>query len=396
MDHRLVTGIEKAFAWHGPVGLGTTLVRGRIEDEDLPARLITPYGLLELIMRRHLANPQLRMYAEGKALHPSAFLTNFVSRRRQASRRADMAAVGRILNEGGTAILDTINMFDPTLEIACRALGWWSGETVTVNAYLAVGETAGFDIHWDDHDVICVQIAGSKSWEVRGPSRLAPMYRDTEDNLEPPEKIVWSGTMSPGDVMHIPRGWWHQATRVGMGDGLSLHLTFGITRRTGVSWVGYLADAIRSEHLFRADLETPSGHDDCALIAGLSDFAASVPPSDYLQRMREGFDPARHIPHIPTLGPLTGTAAITEFPPTIDVLEDGNLEVRAGGKRITLAARAEKTLRTLLSGHPVAFTEDTDPSTIRLAQRLIQEGLCAPLTTVSSSGYTGLVPTQTC
>src|SRR6185312_4224436 len=185
MDHRLVTGIEKAFAWHGPVGLGTTLVRGWIEDEDLPARLITPYGLLELIMRRHLANPQLCMYAEGKALHPSPFLTNFVSRRRQASRRADMAAVGRILNEGGTAILDTINMFDPTLEIACRALGWWSGETVTVNAYLAVGETAGFDIHWDDHDVICVQIAGSKSWEVRGPSRLAPMYRDTEDNLEP-------------------------------------------------------------------------------------------------------------------------------------------------------------------------------------------------------------------
>ncbi|MGH3831563.1 MAG: JmjC domain-containing protein [Pseudonocardiaceae bacterium] len=35
--------------------------------------------------------------------------------------------------------------------------------------------TAGFDLHWDDHDVIVVQLAGSKMWEVRGTSRPAPL-----------------------------------------------------------------------------------------------------------------------------------------------------------------------------------------------------------------------------
>jgi len=396
MDHRLVTGIENALAWSGPVALGTTHVRGTLEDDTLPSRLLTPYGLLELVMRRHLANPQLRMYADGQVLHPSAFLANFVSRRRQASRRADMAAVGRILNEGGTIILDTINMFDPTLEIACRALGWWSGETVTVNAYLAVGDTAGFATHWDDHDVICVQVAGSKTWEVRGPSRIAPMYRDTEDNLEPPDDVLWAGTMNAGDVMHIPRGFWHSATRVGMGEGLSLHLTFGITRRTGVSWINYLADAIRSEDLFRSDLESLTGRDDAHMVDALHKFAESVAPGDYLNRMREEFAPARHIPYVPSLGPLTGTVVVTEFQPRIDVLEDGNLEVRAAGKRLTIARRAEPLLRTLLSGHPVTFNDDTDPNAVRLAERLIQEGLCAPLTSESSSGYTGLVPIRSC
>lgn len=395
MDHRLVTAIENAFGWDGPVALGTELTRGRIEDEQLPARLLTPYGLLELVMRRHLANPQIRMYSEGQVLHPAGFLTNFVSRRRQASRRADMASVGRILNDGGTLILDTINMFDPTLEIACRALGWWSGETVSVNAYLAVGDTAGFNIHWDDHDVLCLQVAGSKSWEVRGPSRRAPMYRDTEQNLQPPDEVLWSGTMSPGDVMHIPRGFWHAATRVGMGDGLSMHLTFGITRRTPITWISYLADAARSEQLFRTDLEAAASHDDALLLDRLGQFAQSVPPREYLRRMREGTAPARHIPYVPEFGPLTGAVAVTEFKPTIEATPEGKIEVRAGGKKLVFAAHAEPPVRMLLSGHPVTFDSDTDPDAIRLAKRLIQEGLCAPLTSESFSGYTGLVPTET-
>lgn len=47
--------------------------------------------------------------------------------------------------------------------------------------------------------------------------------------------------------MHIPRGFWHQATR---DDGYSLHATFGIVKRVGVNspcqWEGQplLADAV--------------------------------------------------------------------------------------------------------------------------------------------------------
>jgi hypothetical protein len=202
--------------------------------------------------------------------------------------------------------------------------------------------------------------------------------------------------MNPGDVMHIPRGYWHAATRVGMGEGLSMHLTFGITRRTPITWINYLSDAARSEQLFRTDLETPQGHDDTLLLDRLGQFAQGLSPSEYLRQMREGMAPARHIPYVPTLGPLTGTVAVTEFTPTIEVTPEGNIEVRAGGKKLVLAARAEALVRALLSGHPVAFDDDTDPDAIRLAKRLIQEGLCAPLTTESFSGYTGLVPTATC
>lgn len=397
MEHRFVTAIEKALGWDGPGSVGTAFAHGTLADPELLTRLMTPYRLLETIQRRHLSNPQLRCYSEGQEIHPSGYLSTALNRRRQAVQQADMAALGAILNNDGTIVLDSVDAFDPTLEVACRALGWWSGELVSVNCYLAVGDTPGFHLHWDDHDVIAVQLSGEKSWEVRGPARPVPMYRDAEQNLEAPEEVVWEGTMSAGDVMHIPRGWWHTATRVGSGgDGHSLHATFGITKRTGVTWANFLSDAARVDEGFRTDLESTGGPiDDEVLVAKLAELARGNPPSGYLDQLRANTPPQRHMPLVDAFGALaeTDVAAVTEFPPAITVA-DSTVQVAAGGKKLTFHPRAEPALRALLSGHPVRLDNgDNDLRTV--AAHLIKEGLCAPLTEGLSWGYTGLVPTVT-
>lgn len=397
MEHRLVTAIEKALGWEGPSAVGTAFARGTLADDGLLERLMTPYRLLETIQRRHLSSPQLRCYSEGRELHPSGYLSTNVNRRRQAVQQADMAALGAILNNDGTIVLDSVDTFDPTMEVACRALGWWSGELVSVNCYLAVGDTPGFHLHWDDHDVIAVQLSGEKSWQVRGPSRPSPMYRDAEQNLEPSEEIVWEGTMSAGDVMHIPRGWWHTATRVGSGhQGHSLHATFGITKRTGVTWANFLSDAVRSDERFRTDLESIHGPvDDQTLVARLAEAAQEHPPSKYLDRLRANTPPQRHMPLVHPFGSLNGTdvVAVTEFPPAID-LDDAKIRVSGGGKKLTFHPRAEPALRALLSGRPVRLPEE-DSGLRAVAAHLIEEGLCAPMTEGLSWGYTDLVPTVT-
>ncbi|MER5869333.1 cupin domain-containing protein [Streptomyces sp. NPDC002044] len=395
MEHRLVTHIEKALGWDGPGSVGTAFARGRLTDPDLVSRLMTPHRLLDLIKRRHLANPQLRCYAGGDEVHPSLFLSTNVNRRRQAVSQADMAALGRILAGGGTVVLDHVDFFDPTLEVACRALGWWSGELTSANAYLAVGDTDGFHLHWDDHEVIAVQLSGEKSWEVRGPSRRAPMYRDAERNREPSEEVLWKGTMRAGDVMHIPRGFWHTATRLGSGDaGHSLHVTFGFTKRTGVTWVNFLSDAARADEAFRVDLDSnlnnvldDTVHED--LVHKLTALARSYSPRGYLEELRASTPPARHTPHVPALGAPQAVAAVTEFAPVI-ARDGGTVQVSAGGKRLTFHQRAEPSLRALLSGHPVRLN-GADDDLITLANLLISEGLCETLTDVSSSAYTGLV-----
>ncbi|OLT30726.1 cupin [Nocardiopsis sp. CNR-923] len=394
MEHRLVSGIEKALGWDGPGSVGTAFARGTLADPSLLTRLMTPYRLLETIQRRHLANPQLRCYADGNELHPSSYLSTVVNRRRQAVSQADMAALGVILNNGGTIVLDSVDTFDPTMEVACRALGWWSGELVSVNCYLAVGDTDGFHLHWDDHDVIAVQLSGEKSWEVRGPSRPVPMYRDAEQNVEPSEDVVWSGTMVAGDVMHIPRGWWHTATRIGSGnEGHSLHVTFGITKRTGVTWANFLSDAARADADFRADLENTHGPiNDEYLVSKLADLVRANPPSSYLDQLRVSAPPQRHMPLVSSFGALDEMAvvAVTEFPPNITVSKEA-VQVAAGGKKLIFHARAEEGLRLLLSGHPVSL-HGGGADLKALAAHLTKEGLCAPLTEGLSWGYTDLVP----
>lgn len=254
MEHRLVCAVEKALDWHGPGGLGVRFTQGSISNPDLCARLLTPTRLLDLVMRRSLTSPQFRCFQNGTDLHPSAYLTLDATRRGQKIQMADMRCLGLLMQSGCTLVLDAVDTFDCTMETACRALQWWSRELVQVNAYLTTKDTAGFALHWDDHDVLVLQLAGEKDWEIRGSCRPVPMYRDSAPNDTPSEEVIWSGTLEAGDVMHIPRGYWHQATRTARSEGFSLHVTFGFVKRTGVDWLTWLADRSREDELFRHDL----------------------------------------------------------------------------------------------------------------------------------------------
>ncbi|QVJ01006.1 cupin [Nocardiopsis eucommiae] len=401
MEHRFVQEIERALNWSGPFMLGKEFAHGSMTDPALPSRLLTPYKLLDLIMRRSLATPQFRCFQAGEELHPSRFLSDTVSRRGQSVRVPDMSRLGRLLEEGCTLVLDEANFFDPTMEVSCRALQWWSHELVQVNTYLTTQNAAGFSLHWDDHDVVIVQLSGEKSWEIRGTSRPAPMYRDAESNNEPPEDVLWTGTMSPGDIMHIPRGYWHQATRTDRGDGYSLHATFGFVKRAGANWIAWLADRSREHELFRLDLERWATRKSAetqqeTLVHAAAELLKAHPPAEFLSTREKQRPAPRHIPHIPIFGDLNEVVCVTEFPPHIE--QEGDfITVQGAGKKITFTTKAAPALRMLLSGTPVnvaAAAEYTDIDAAQLADVLTKEGLCAQLTPELSLGYTDLVTNE--
>ncbi|WP_018683363.1 JmjC domain-containing protein [Actinokineospora enzanensis] len=399
MRHLLVQAIEKALDWSGPDRLGQGFVRGAMDDPAICGRLLTPTRLLDTVMRRSLAPPQLRCFRKGDELHPDAYLTHQVTRRGQTLPVANMDRLGQLLKSGCTLVLDALDSFDPTMEIACRALQWWSRELTQVNTYLTTNDAAGFSLHWDDHDVVIVQLAGEKSWEVRGSSRVAPMYRDAEPNDEPSPDIVWSGTMQAGDVMHIPRGYWHQATRTDCGEGFSLHVTFGFVKRTGVDWLNWVADRSREREWFRHDLDRWGSPDDqfaqqCGLADGVSGLLKTYPIDTYLAAREQERQPPRHVATGGVFGPPEAVICVTDFPPHIE-REGTMLTVSAAGRRITFTDTVEPALRLLLSGRPVtvtAATEAAGTSVTDLVQVLIKEGLCAELTEALSSACTDLLP----
>lgn len=393
MEHRLVRAIETALGWNGAEGLGMGFARGHADDLALMPRVLTPNRMLDIAMRRSLNRPQLRCFRKGEEVHPSVYFTDNVSPRGQSISMVNMRSLAGLLREGATVILDQANVFDPTMEVACRALQWWSHERVQVNAYLTTNDAAGFPLHWDDHDVVVVQLAGEKEWEVRGTSREAPMYRDADPNSAPSESIVWTGVMKAGDVMHIPRGHWHQATRAGSGSGKSLHVTFGITKRTGANWLAWLADWSREHVIFRHDLDRWHGTGSHALAEAAARLIGERPSADFLAAYEQETTPTRHVPFLGIFDPLDSVVCTTHFPPRIK--ENGaTVDVVTSGKRLALASKALPTLRLLLSGRPVHLDQAAaavGADVTEVAKILVEEEICAPLTPELSLGYTGLV-----
>jgi Cupin superfamily protein. len=393
VEHRLIDAIETALGWSSAEDLGKCFVRGSMDDPGLLSRILTPNRTLDIVMRRSLNRPQFRVFQESEEVHPAIYFTDFVSPRGQSIPMVNMHSLGALLRKGATVILDQANVFDPTMEVTCRALQWWSHERVQVNAYLTTNDAAGFPLHWDDHDVLIIQLAGEKDWEVRGMSRTVPMYRDADPNTTPSEDILWSGTMRAGDVMHIPRGHWHQATRTGSGIGKSLHVTFGITKRTGASWLAWLADWSREREVFRHDLDRAVTVDHQALTGAAARLVADRSPDDFLAAYEQEATPARHVPFLDIFGELDAVVCTTHFPPRIE--ENGEtVDVVTSGKRLTLTAKALPALRLLLSGNPVQLSRVAPvvgTEVPEVAAILVEEEVCALLTPDLSSGYTGLV-----
>ncbi len=406
MEHPLVRAIEAALGWSGGSSLGKNFTRGHFADEALCQLLLTPSRLLDLVMRRNLEPPQLRCFQSGVEMNPDDYLTTRFGRRGQRIRLADMNRLADLLDSGLTLVLDGLDTFDATLEVACRALQWWSHELVQVNAYLTTRSTAGFPLHWDDHDVIVVQLLGEKTWDVRSFSRTDPMYRDAERNSIPSEQSMWKGLLRAGDVMHIPRGYWHQATRAEHTGGMSLHVTFGFPKRTGVDWLTWLADQARGAEVFRRDLvrngsEQERVAQERALADAAVDLLRSSPPAAFLADRERMQPPRRHPPALPVdcsgEGPES-VVCITEFEP--EFVESGeNVIVSGGGKRLTFRKKARPALDRLLSGLPVNVAKlgvETGTDVRRLADLVVREGMCVGLTPELFSGYTGLGMTADC
>jgi len=216
------------------------------------------------------------------------------------------------------------------------------------------------------------------------------MYRDAERNDEPSEEIVWSGTLKAGDVMHIPRGYWHQATRVDQGMGFSLHATFGFVKRTGVDWMSWLADQARQDITFRQDLDRWGGPDEWQQ-RRVTELAVRYPQAVYLTAREQERPPRRCIVTSGVFGPVTDVVCLTDFPPHITT-DGSTVQVIAVGKELTFAGRAEPALRMLLSGNAVSIeqvTTATGVDAVVLARTLLAEGVCAELTSELAAGYDG-------
>ena len=127
---------------------------------------------------------------------------------------------------------------------------------VNANLYLTPPNSAAFPTHYDDHDVFIIQLQGRKHWTIYGGHERFPIARQSDsvdvDSLPP---RVAQLSLSPGDILYIPRGAYHDAHTE---TDLSIHITLGIFALT---WLDVACTFLADQQEFRKTVSSRRGVD---------------------------------------------------------------------------------------------------------------------------------------
>ncbi|MET0658591.1 MAG: cupin domain-containing protein [Steroidobacteraceae bacterium] len=141
-------------------------------------------------------------------------------------RRLSKSRFYGYLQNGATLVCNRLELSSPAVKRACLEVGRFVAQQTLCNGYLSFGGQGTFGKHWDTHDVFVVQAIGSKRWQVYRPTFPLPLSQHTSNAapLQPSEPPVLDTVLQAGDLLYIPRGWWHHVTPL---DAASFHLSIG-------------------------------------------------------------------------------------------------------------------------------------------------------------------------
>ncbi|MEU0342270.1 cupin domain-containing protein [Streptomyces bobili] len=297
---------ESEFLSHR-LGVGPFLIRGR------ERRFTGLFGWPQLneILAANRADPSrihLVRSADGIPLASCSEPVPQLSRRGRPSRlrpeRLDAA-----LAAGATLVVDGIEELDARLRELVAGVESSLGALVQANLYVNLGGAhQGFHTHWDDHDVLVLQTEGAKRWDIHPPTTDYPVGVLSAPPKPAAGAASWSGELTDGDVLYLPRGWWHTVRAV---EGTpSAHLTLGTRLPSAGDLLRRLLVHLVSEHgIVRQDLPRFAAPDRAdgwyaALRQVLADAAAEPGLLEKLAAEVDAGAPARPRFTLPRRGPL--------------------------------------------------------------------------------------------
>ncbi|MFI9787389.1 cupin domain-containing protein [Kitasatospora sp. NPDC051984] len=326
---------------------------------------------LNAILASHrIEPPRLRLSLDGQTVPVGRYSTPVANRRGVSWHRLHPADFHARLAEGASLVLDAIDEIHSPIRAAAVELERFTGTPVQTNAYASWTAQEGFGRHWDDHDVVVVQQYGAKRWRLWEPTRTAPTFRDVDSPPEPEGDPVADFVLHPGDVLYLPRGWWHS---VAADQGTpSLHLTFGLVAQTGATLLAWLADELHRSPVVREDIPVHgTAEEQSTYLATLRDaLLAELSDPDLVGRWARSTGtthfgrPAPSLPYVESLPADSGlTVRITA--PRAELTRDpeaGTVTLSAAGTDWDFVERAVPVLETLLAGGCASIGQLADDS----------------------------------
>ena len=145
---------------------------------------------------------------------------------RLADGSLDIVRARSDFDDGFTIVLDNVEQYVRTVASMAHAVEVELNFATKVNAYFTPPGAQGFLAHYDEHDVVILQLRGSKIWHLYDGADVPP------HEMRRREPVAMAGLPLPtdvrleaGDVLYVPRGRVHAAEAT---SEPSVHFTVGI------------------------------------------------------------------------------------------------------------------------------------------------------------------------
>jgi bifunctional lysine-specific demethylase and histidyl-hydroxylase NO66 len=179
------------------------------------------------------------------------------------------------LSAGASLIAnDVLSIHEPLMRIG-ETLSRTFAASIGANIYCSFRGVQAFGTHFDNHDVIVIQTGGTKVWNLYASRADNPIENFPDDDAtrrwfeQTRGPLMQQVTMQPGDVLYLPRGWYHDALAT---DGPSLHVTFAITPLHGRTLLSLLNLEAMKNPAYRAFAPPATEDGGAALAAHLAEY----------------------------------------------------------------------------------------------------------------------------
>jgi hypothetical protein len=178
------------------------------------AALLDWDGLMHAVLTGTYPAKKLRLTKQGAPLPPLFY-------RSDGAPKAEL--VTQLMASGGSIVAYGIDPYVPAIGRLCAAIGEETGEHIVGSAIATSGSGGALDLHYDDTDIIILQVEGRKNWLIEREPVINPVIGLPALKGNDDAGIALDIELEPGDLLFVPAGYRH---RCESRSARSLHLGF--------------------------------------------------------------------------------------------------------------------------------------------------------------------------
>ena len=228
------------------------------------AQVLSWRGINRLLDMSHIwTHTSLKLVLDSQTIPAEQYCVRATGRDAGANvMQPDARRVQEWIARGASVVMNDVDSLTPGLASVSNTLEAAGFGKSQANVYISWQSHKAFRTHYDTHDVWAVQVEGEKTWNIwegRAEWPIAhPVFKSQtqEHHDQARGKLREAVLMKPGDLLYLPRGWYHDALAEAPA---SVHIAYGVHAPLGMDLMNILVERVLYDAEFRKPLPRQDG-----------------------------------------------------------------------------------------------------------------------------------------